>query len=65
MSKPKYYYAPRFGHYNIYRDDGDGSSTKVDDRQTKEDALKEVYRLNGWDYERRAQKINKERKTSI
>ena len=45
--KPKYYYSPRFHHFNIYRRDPDGD-TKVDDAMTQEEARAKVYELNGW-----------------
>lgn len=50
MSKPKYHYSIRFGHFNIYRNDGNGIATKIGDRMNEEEARKEVYRLNGWEY---------------
>lgn len=50
MNKPKYYYSIRFGHFNIYQREANGWGTKIDDRPTEEEARKEVYRLNGWEY---------------
>ncbi len=43
--KGKYYYLPRFTWWNVYNESG----TKVSEFRTKEEARKEVYRLNGWD----------------
>ncbi len=42
--KGKYYYLPRFTWWNVYNESG----TKVSEFRTKEEARKEVYRLNGW-----------------
>lgn len=50
QNKPKYYYSPRFHYFNIYRRDGDGLDTKIDDAATQEEAKRKVYELNGWDY---------------
>lgn len=48
----QYYYAPHRRSWGIwqYHDHGDGygSGTFIKDLPTKEDARKEVYRLNGW-----------------
>lgn len=41
QSKPKYYYSPRFHHFNIYRRDPDGD-TKIDDAATQEEAKRKV-----------------------
>lgn len=60
MNKPKYHYSIRFSHYNIYREDADGSATKIDDRMNEEEARKEVYRLNGWEYKQKTKRINNE-----
>lgn len=49
QDEPKYYYSPRFRHYNIYRR-GLGEDTKVDDAATQEEARRKVYELNGWNY---------------
>lgn len=49
QNKSKYYYSPRFNHFNIYRRDPDGD-TKVDDAATQEEAKRKVYELNGWNY---------------
>lgn len=49
QSKSRYYYSPRFRHYNIYRRDSDGD-TKIDDAATQEEAKRKVYELNGWNY---------------
>lgn len=49
QNKSKYYYSPRFHHFNIYRRDPDGD-TKVDDAATQEEAKRKVYELNGWNY---------------
>lgn len=49
QDEPKYYYSPRFRHYNIYRR-GSDSDTKVDDAATQEEARRKVYELNGWNY---------------
>ena len=45
-NKSKYYYSPRFNHFNIYRRDPDGD-TKIDDAATQEEAKRKVYELNG------------------
>lgn len=37
QNQSKYYYSPRFRHFNIYRRDPDGD-TKVDDAATQEEA---------------------------
>ena len=47
QNQSKYYYSPRFRHFNIYRRDPDGD-TKVDDAATQEEAKRKVYELNGW-----------------
>lgn len=48
----QYYYAPHRRMWGVwqYRDHGNGcgSGTFYNDYPTKEDARKEVYRLNGW-----------------
>jgi hypothetical protein len=48
----QYYYAPHRRQWGVwqYHDHGNGygSGTFVKDLPTKEDARKEVYRLNGW-----------------
>lgn len=48
----QYYYAPHRRQWGIwqYHDLGNGnaSGTFIKDCPTKEDARKEVYRLNGW-----------------
>lgn len=49
QNQSKYYYSPRFRHFNIYRRDPDGD-TKVDDAVTQEEAKRKVYELNGWNY---------------
>ena len=49
QNQSKYYYSPRFRHFNIYRRDPDGD-TKVDDAATQEEAKRKVYELNGWNY---------------
>lgn len=49
-SKPKYYYSPRFNHFNIYRRDSEDSDTMIDSVGTQEEAKRKVYKLNGWDY---------------
>lgn len=49
--KVVYSYQRHMGKYNIYREEKDGVftlGTKVDERFSKEEAEKEVYRLNGW-----------------
>lgn len=58
MKNPKYYYAPRFRHFNIYERNENGDGTMIDSRATEEEARKEVYRLNGWEY--RPRERNKE-----
>jgi hypothetical protein len=35
---------PRFGHYNIYNPNG----KKIGEKNTKQEAKDEVYKLNGW-----------------
>ena len=45
QNQSKYYYSPRFRHFNIYRRDPDGD-TKVDDAATQEEAKRKVYELN-------------------
>lgn len=50
MDKPKYYYSIRFNHFNIYQREANGWGTLIDRRGTEEEARKEVYRLNGWEY---------------
>lgn len=42
QNQSKYYYSPRFRHFNIYRRDPDGD-TKVDDAATQEEAKRKVY----------------------
>lgn len=44
QNKSKYYYSPRFHHFNIYRRDPDGD-TKVDDAATQEEAETESLRV--------------------
>lgn len=50
MDEPKYYYSIRFNHFNIYQREANGWGTLIDSRGTEEEARKEVYRLNGWEY---------------
>lgn len=52
MEEAKYFYSPRFNHFNIY-ERGEGSAKFIDSRATEEEARKEVYRLNGWKYKPR------------
>lgn len=49
QNKSKYYYCPRFNHFNICRRDPNGD-TKIDDAITQEEAKQKVYKLNGWNY---------------
>lgn len=56
MNKPKYYYSIRFSRFNIYQRDANGWGTKIVDRATEEEARKEVYRLNGWEYKPKQQR---------
>lgn len=62
MNKPKYYYSIRFGHFNIYRNEGNGIGTRIDDRMNEEDARKEVFRLNGWEYKPKTLRDNEQGK---
>lgn len=56
MNKPTHHYSIRFGHFNIYRANGDGTYTKVGERMDEEEAREEVYRLNGWKYKPKTKK---------
>lgn len=56
-NKPQYYYSPRFHHFNIYQRLLNGSSKKVDDAITKEEARRKVYKLNGWNYKPKEKSI--------
>ena len=48
QNKPKYYYLPRFRHFNIYQRESNPTSTLIDDARTQEEASDKVYKLNGW-----------------
>lgn len=58
MNEPKYHYSRRFNGFNIYEKEAEGLYKKIGFRMTKEDARREVYRLNGWAY-KEPQKQNK------
>ena len=53
MSKPKYKYAPHGAWWYVwevtYYKNGSGAS-KISEPMEKEEARKETYRLNGWEY---------------
>ena len=63
QNQSKYYYSPRFRHFNIYRRDPDGD-TKVDDAATQEEAKRKVYELNGWNYKPKNNTEKGEKKNS-
>ncbi|KDS21157.1 hypothetical protein M082_1312 [Bacteroides fragilis str. 3725 D9 ii] len=63
QNQSKYYYSPRFRHFNIYRRDPDGD-TKVDDAATQEEAKRKVYELNGWNYKPKNNTVKGEKKNS-
>ncbi len=46
--KPRYYYIPRFRHFNIYKRYPDGTEEKINEVMTRDLARKLVYKLNGW-----------------
>lgn len=51
-----YSYQRHMGKYNIYKEERDGKftlGTKIDEKHSKEEAKKEVYRLNGWTYKKK------------
>lgn len=55
MNRGKYFYAPHRSKWGIWRrdneqDEGVNTGTFITDYPTKEEAAKEVYRLNGWKY---------------
>lgn len=55
MNRGKYFYAPHRSKWGIWRrdneqDEGVNTGTFITDYPTKEEAAKEVYRLNGWTY---------------
>ena len=58
QNEPKYYYSPRFRHFNIYQRESDGSATKIDDAITQEEARRKVYKLNGWNYKPKNNTVN-------
>ena len=53
MSDGQYYYRPHRRSWGIWRnenhDGGVSTGTFIKDMPTKEEAKKEVYRLNGWE----------------
>ena len=50
MNEPRYHYSPHFHGFAIYEKESEGSYKKVDYKMSREEAKKEVYRLNGWAY---------------
>lgn len=51
--EPEYSYAPRYSHWAVYRWERTGTirtGEKVAEFPTREEARKECYRLNGWEY---------------
>jgi hypothetical protein len=50
MNEPKYHYAPHAHGFAIYEKESEGSYKKIDYKIDREEAKKEVYRLNGWEY---------------
>lgn len=54
MLEGQYYYAPHRSSWGIWRnhnhDNGLSTGTFIKDCLTREEARKEVYRLNGWKY---------------
>ncbi|WP_074434137.1 hypothetical protein [Bacteroides neonati] len=51
--QPKYAYRPKGSHWAVYRMEYQGTvgiGTKVFDSPDREEARKECYRLNGWNY---------------
>lgn len=53
MNRPKYVYRPKGSLWVVYEMEYQGvftTGTKVFESQSKEEARKECYRLNGWKY---------------
>lgn len=48
--EPKYTYRRHLGGFNIYREEGNGSFTRIERLATEEEARRRVYELNGWKY---------------
>ena len=44
----KYHFGRRFNYWVIWQRETLYSSTRIKDVETYEDAVREVYRLNGW-----------------
>lgn len=50
MNDPKYHYSRNHNGFAIYEKESEGSYKKIDYKMDREEAKKEVYRLNGWEY---------------
>lgn len=53
-----YHYFRHMGSYKLYRDNHDGTSTKVAQHWDEEVIRKKCYELNGWDYKPKKQYAN-------
>lgn len=53
-----YHYSRHMGSYKLYRNNHDGTSTKVDQHWNEEVIRKKCYELNGWDYKPKKQYTN-------
>lgn len=62
----QYYYAPHRSVYGIWQNhelgNGRATGTFIKDCLTKEEARKEVYRLNGWDRPNKTQSYEEQNK---
>nr|DAQ36142.1 MAG TPA: hypothetical protein [Caudoviricetes sp.] len=50
MNNPKYYYSRHMGSYKLYKDNGNGTATKINQNWDEETIRKQCYELNGWKY---------------
>lgn len=58
MNKAIYHYSRHMGSWKLYKDNGNGTATKIDQSHDLEYIRKRCYELNGWTYKTK-ENVNK------